>query len=59
MPSKKRMRYRENKKRRKIEEALERKNSFGYQDLTAYQAVKNIIERDKQNRGEKHENRSD
>lgn len=37
-----------NRKKRNKEEALEKRNSHGYLDLTAYEAVKNIIQKEKQ-----------
>lgn len=40
-----------NNKKRNKEEALEKRNSHGHLDLTAYEAVKNIV-RQQQNRGE-------
>jgi len=42
MPKKGRVRTRENKKRRIMEERLERKNLFGATDETPYLAVENL-----------------
>lgn len=47
-----RKRQRANKAIKRKEEALERKNSYGYQDLTAHDAVNNIIKKEKKIRGE-------
>lgn len=58
MPSNKRVRYRENKKKRKLEENLSKKNDFGFNDPTAYKAVKNIVRQQKK-RGETDKYRSD
>lgn len=48
---------RNNNKKRNREQALERRNSHGHLDLTAYEAVKNIVRQ--QNRGETDKYRSD
>lgn len=39
-----RERQRANKRKGVIEKALEKKNIYGYNDPTAYEAVKNIID---------------
>lgn len=43
-----RTKQRENKKMKIAEEKIEKRNSHGYLDLTAYEAVKNIIQNEKQ-----------
>lgn len=54
--SQKRLRYRENKKKRKLEEKLlSRKNEFGFNDPTAFLAIRSIIEKEKKIRGEQKE----
>lgn len=43
-----RTKQRENKKMKIAEEKIEKRNSHGHLDLTAYEAVKNIIQKEKQ-----------
>ncbi len=52
--SNKRKKYRANKKKKKMEERLERMNEYGIQDLTPFEAINQIIEKDKA-RGKDHE----
>ncbi|MBQ3431963.1 MAG: hypothetical protein IJG23_04180 [Clostridia bacterium] len=46
-----RKRQRQNRKKKHHEELLDRRNSFGYKDVTAYEAVKSI--RNKESSAEK------
>lgn len=45
--SRNRKRYREKRKQRKLEERLERVNAYGVSDFTPFEAINQIIRKDK------------
>lgn len=55
--SKNRKRYREKRKQKKLEERLERINGYGFTDVTPYEAVLSIIEKEKRENRKRDERR--